>query len=169
MSAAGSTPQSEQLEAAAELPAFGSGIQFRPQAKRSKDALTRSETADKANKGGIVAGQLMEQEHLDEEGQVPEVIQSLLYKRKAAFCPDSGARIDFQVCILSWFDFTTLMRQAITISKSPVLTICVDLAGSNGCVYQYRGDHSCCDAPQQSKEKFPGEIGSCRTKWMNLK
>ncbi|CAL8471507.1 g11049 [Coccomyxa elongata] len=69
MSAARSVLELEQPAAAKELPAFGSGIEFRPQSKRSKDAPVRSAGADQSNKSGTVAVQLMEQEEVVEDMQ----------------------------------------------------------------------------------------------------
>ncbi len=74
MSAAHSSSQPDQPGVVADLPAFGSGIEFRPQSKRSKDAVPKSEVADKAKKAGSVVGQLMEQEDLHEDGQVLHAI-----------------------------------------------------------------------------------------------
>lgn len=71
MSAACSVSEPEQSAAAKELPAFGSGIEFRPQSKRSKDAPVRSAGADQSNKSGTVAVQLMEQKEVVEDMQVP--------------------------------------------------------------------------------------------------
>lgn len=69
MSAARSVSEPEQ-PAAVELPAFGSGIEFRPQSKRSKDAPVRSVQADQANRSGTVAVQLMEHIEAAEDIQV---------------------------------------------------------------------------------------------------
>ncbi len=60
----------EQPTATIELPAFGSGIEFRPQSKRSKEAPVRSAGADQASRTGAVAVQLMEQEEAIEDMQV---------------------------------------------------------------------------------------------------
>ncbi|EIE21977.1 hypothetical protein COCSUDRAFT_42983 [Coccomyxa subellipsoidea C-169] len=93
MSAAHSSSQPDQPGVVAVLPAFGSGIEFRPQSKRSKDAVPKSEVADKAKKAGSVVGQLMEQEDLHEDGQEPmEVVADMERADPAAGQPRKTRR-----------------------------------------------------------------------------
>lgn len=71
ISAARSAPELEQPggDSAAALPAFGSGIQFRPQSKRTKEAVPAAEMADKPSGGRAVELQLGQEDFAD-DGQV---------------------------------------------------------------------------------------------------
>ncbi len=71
MSAAQSAPELEQQagDRAAALPAFGSGIEFRPQSKRTKEAAPAAEMADKPS-GGRAVELHLGQEDFANDGQV---------------------------------------------------------------------------------------------------